>query len=356
MSLEMLELEEPRENEILVRLLATGVCHSDIAMRDQVYPVPQPVVLGHEGAGIVERVGAAITKVVPGQRVVMTYNSCGVCRTCVQHKPTYCYDFFGRNFAATRVDGSTTLSQHGAAIHGNFFGQSSFAEYSLCYERNVVAVPAELERELELFGPLACGIQTGAGAVMNALAVRPGQSLAVFGTGSVGLSAIMAARVVGAATIVGVDVNDARLDLARELGATHTFNPRAGNPAQAILELTGTGVDFALDATGRPEVIRQAVESLAHAGTCGIVGASEIGTEVTLDVVHMMTAGRTLRGIVEGDSNPDIFIPLLARLYAQGRFPFDKLVKFYSFEEINQAVHDSETGKVVKAIVRISRA
>ncbi len=351
LSLEALELDEPRADEILVRVVATGVCHTDIAMRDQTFPVPQPVVLGHEGAGVVERVGAGVRRVVPGDHVVMTYDSCGTCAACADNVPTYCYHFFGRNFAAARSDGSTSLRAGGEAVHGNFFGQSSFATYALCTDRNVVKVSKELP--LELLGPLACGVQTGAGAVMNALRVGVGRSIAVFGTGSVGLSAIMAARVVGATTIVGVDVSAERLALARELGATHTVNAGDGDPAAAIVALTGIGVDFALEATGIPSVIRQAVDSLAQHGTCGIVGAAPVGSTVTLDVLHLMTGGRTLRGIVEGESTPSLFIPALAELYVQGRFPFDKLVTFYPFERISEAIHDSETGAVVKAVVRM---
>ncbi len=354
MSFETLDLEEPRDDEILVRVVATGVCHTDIAMRDRTFPVPQPVVLGHEGAGIVERVGGGVSAVAPGDHVVMSYNSCGTCPSCAAHAATYCYDFFGRNFAATRPDGSTSLSAAGSAVHSNFFGQSSFANFALCRERNVVKVAPDLP--LEILGPLACGFQTGAGAVMNALQVGPGQSFAVFGSGSVGLSAVMAARAAGAATIVAVDVNPARLALALELGATHTVHARAGDPSAAIVKLTGAGVDFALEATGIPAVIRQAVESLAPRGVCGIVGAGPVGSEVTLDVLHIMTAGRTLRGIVEGDAAPQTFIPQLIELYRAGRFPFDRLIRFYPFDQLNAAIADSESGTVVKAVVRMEHA
>jgi len=352
MSIERLELDEPRHDEILVRIVATGICHTDIAMRDLTYPVPQPIVLGHEGAGIVERVGAGVTRVVPGDHVVMSYDSCGGCTTCAEDAPSYCYDFFGRNFAGARSDGSTALASGAERIHSNFFGQSSFATYALCRERNVVKVPHDLD--LAMLGPLACGIQTGAGSIINGLKVGVGDSVAVFGTGSVGLSAIMAARVAGAATIVGVDVNDARLELARELGATHTFNGKNANAAEEILKLTRSGVTFALDSTGIPAVIRAAVDSLAHRGTCGIVGASPLGTEITLDAVAMMTAGRSLRGIVEGESTPSLLIPTLIDLYKQGRFPFDRLLSFYSFDDINAAIDDSEHGTVVKAVVRMA--
>ena len=353
MVVETLELGEPRADEIVVRLVATGVCHTDIAMRDQAFPVPQPIVLGHEGAGVVEAVGASVTRVVPGDHVVMSYDSCGRCPSCLDGAATYCYAFFEHNFAGARGDGTTALARDGEPVHSHFFGQSSFATHAICRERNVVKVAADVP--LELLGPLACGVQTGAGAVMNALRVRPGQRFAVFGAGSVGLSAVMAARVVGATTIVAVDISPERLALARELGATHTIDARTGDPAAAILAATGAGVDCALETTALARVIRQAVESLAPRGTCGIVGASPGGTEITLDVLHLMTAGRSVRGIVEGDAVPQSFVATLIDLYRQGRFPFDRLVTFYPFDRIDDAVRDSEAGSVVKAVVRMGR-
>lgn len=352
MTLETLDLDAPRDEEILVRVVATGVCHTDIAMRDQAFPVPQPVVLGHEGAGVVAQVGAAVTSVVPGDHVVMSYNSCGACPSCAAGAATYCYDFFGRNFAAVRADGTTPISNGSGKIHGNFFGQSSFADYALCNERSVVKVSKDVP--LEMLAPLACGVQTGAGAVLNAFKIARGQSFAVFGAGSVGLSAVMAAAAAGASPIIAVDLLESRLALARELGATHTVNPSSVDPAQEIVRLTGAGVDFALEATGIPAVIRQAVESLAPRGVCGILGAAPGGSEMTLDVLHLMTAGRMLRGIVEGDANPNVFIPMLIDLYRDGRFPFDRLIRYYPFEAINEAIEDAESGRVVKAVVRMS--
>ena len=350
-TIEELDLEEPRAGEILVRLVATGVCHTDIAMRDQAFPVPQPIVLGHEGAGIVEAVGAGVSKVSSGDHVVMTYNSCGHCPSCIDDAATYCHDFFDYNFAGGRPDGSSPIGNAHGSTHGNFFGQSSFATHSICHERNIVKVRDDAP--LELLGPLACGVQTGAGAIINALKIGVGATLAVFGTGSVGLSGVMAARLMGATTIIGVDLNDDRLALAKELGCTHTINAGSENPVDKIMEFTGTGVDFCFETTGAPTVIRQAMESLTLRGTCGIVGASPVGTEISLDVVHLMTAGRSIRGIVEGESNPDIFIPALIDLYMQGQFPFDKLITFYPFEDINLAFDDSESGVVLKPVVRM---
>jgi aryl-alcohol dehydrogenase len=351
LSLESLTLEEPRSHEILVRVVATGVCHTDLVVLAGHLPTPFPVVLGHEGAGVVEQVGSAITKVKPGDHVVMTYNSCGTCPSCSDNASSYCHEFFPRNFFAVRADGTSALSSEGEVVHGNFFGQSSFATHSICHEANVVKVAESLP--LEMLGPLACGIQTGAGAVMNSLKVTAGRSLVVFGTGSVGLSAVMAAKVVGAPTIIAVDMNDDRLAMAKELGATHTINPEQEKATERVMEITGFGVDFALDTTGLPAVIRDAVETLAPRGTCGILGAPAPGMEITLDETHFMSGGRRLMGIVEGDANPDTFIPTLAELYAKGLFPFDRLVKFYNLDQINQAIEDSESGVTIKPIIRM---
>ncbi len=349
MAIETLDLAEPRDDEILVKLVATGVCHTDIAMRDQAFPVPQPIVLGHEGAGVVVRAGRFCDEVAPGDHVVMSYNSCGRCPSCRDDEAGYCHDFFGYNFSGLRPDGTSPISKNGEAVHGNFFGQSSFATYALCHPRNIVKV--RKDAPLRLLGPLACGVQTGAGAVINALRVGVGNSLAVFGAGSVGLSAVMAAKVVGAAAIVAVDLNAERLELARELGATHTIDGATPDLVARVVEATGGGAAFSFDTTGLPAVIRKAVDSLAPRGECGIVGAAPLGVEVTLDLMGVMTAGRKFRGIVEGDATPQVFIPVLLDLYLQGRFPFDRLVTFYPFDSINDAVRDSETGKVVKPVL-----
>lgn len=351
LSIETLDLEEPREHEILVRVSATGVCHTDIVVRDQHLPTPLPAVLGHEGAGVVESVGRAVTKVSPGDHVVMTFNSCGGCPSCLESEPAYCHEFFARNFFGARSDGSSALSRGGERISGNFFGQSSFASHAVCHERNAVRVPKDVP--LEALGPLACGIQTGAGAVLNALKVQPGRSLAVFGTGSVGLAAIMAARVAGATTIVAVDINEQRLAFAREIGATHVVNSRTDEPLDALMTLTGAGLSYALDTTGLAPVIREAVLSLAPRGVCGILGAAPMGSDISLDEVHFMSGGRRLQGIVEGSSVPDVFIPTLIRLHQAGLFPYDRLIRFYPFEQINRAIRDSEQGTVIKPVVRL---
>jgi len=349
-TLEQLQLDGPRADEVLVRIIATGMCHTDMVVRDQVYPVPQPIVLGHEGAGVVEEVGSGVVKVRPGDHVVLTFMSCGRCRLCEQGRPANCENFNAHNFSGARADGTGSLRDERGPIHDHFFGQSSFGTFAVANERNIVKVPKEAP--LELLGPLGCGIQTGAGAVMNALKVGHGSSFAAFGAGAVGLSAVMAARAVGATTIIAVDVVPSRLALAKEVGATHTVNVKDRDAVAAIKEITGGGVQFSLETTAIPEVVRQAVDALGVRGMCGIVGAAPPGTEIKIDVTEFMQMAKTVYGIIEGDSVPDVFIPQLLDLHLQGRFPFDKLTKFYPFERINEAASDSARGLTVKPIIR----
>ena len=348
--IEALSLEEPRPGEVLVRIAGVGVCHTDLVVRDQFFPTPLPAVLGHEGSGIVERVGLGVTKVAPGDHVVLSYASCGQCTNCLRGQHGYCPDLYGRNFTGARPDGSRPCKDgHGHEISSYFFAQSSFADLALSTERNTVKIRNDVP--VEMMGPLGCGIQTGAGAVMNALKPGAGSSIAIFGAGSVGLAAVMAARVVGCATIIVADLNDDRLDLARELGATDTVNAGSDDPVASIQALTGgEGVQYSLECTGLPKVVRQAVDCLRLTGTCGIIGVAPLGTEIALDMNGLLF-GRAVRGIIEGDSIPDIFIPQLIELWRQGRFPFDKLVRFYSLAEIEEAVRASESGEVLKAIL-----
>lgn len=216
-------------------------------------------------------------------------------------------------------------------------------------------VRVHVEAPLEKLGPLACGVQTGAGAVINGLRVAFDSSLAVFGCGSVGLSAVLAARLSGAGTIIAIDLVESRLELAREFGATQTVHAHADDTVRRVMEATGIGTNFTLDTTGLPKVVRQAVDSLAPRGTCAILGASPLRAEVSLNLMHLMTAGRQIRGIVEGDSTPELFIPKLIDLHMQGRFPFDHMIRFYDFDQINSAIADSEAGRCIKPVLRMAR-
>lgn len=351
-SLETLELDDPRDDEVLVRVVATGVCHTDLSIRDQYLPLRLPIVLGHEGAGVVERVGARVMGLEPGDHVVLAPLSCGACGNCQTGMPMYCEQFARLNIGLRRADGSTTLRDGVSTVSGSFFGQSSFATRALAHQRNTIRVPRDLP--LELLGPLGCGIQTGAGTVINALRPKAGASIAVFGTGAVGMSAIMAARLVGCATIVAVDVKANRLQLARELGATHAIDNAGGDAVDAIRQATGgRGVNFSIDTTALPGVIRQAVDCLAPPGTCAVLGLSPEGAEVSLDI-NVLGTGRTVRGVTEGECVPSVMIPALIEWWRQGRFPFDRLIRKYEFHAINQAAADMTSGETLKPVLVMS--
>jgi aryl-alcohol dehydrogenase len=349
--IEDVRIGPPTADEVLVRVLAVGICHTDAIVRDQYYPFPLPGVLGHEGSGIVEEVGANVTNVARGDHVVMTFMSCGQCRQCQRGETAYCNDFFMLNVGGARKDGSTgTSDAQGHVLYDHFFGQSSFGTHAVAHSRNVIKVPKDIP--LEVLGPLGCGIQTGAGAILNALAVGAGDSVAVFGVGGVGLSAVMAARIAGATTIIALDVIPGRLKLALELGATHIVDSSKQDAAEAVRKICG-GVDYSLDTSGKSSVLRQAVDALGIRGTCGIVGAPPLGTEVSFDINSLMIPGRSIRGICEGDSLAAVFIPPLIELHRQGRFPFDRLIKFYEFNEINAAIDDAAKGVTIKPVLRM---
>ncbi|HJV18796.1 MAG TPA: NAD(P)-dependent alcohol dehydrogenase [Sediminibacterium sp.] len=340
-----------RPEEVLVKVEATGICHTDLVVRDAQMPFAVPAILGHEGAGIVAQVGSSVTKVKPGDHVVLAPASCGKCEYCKAGHPSYCINFFPLNFGGKRADGSCPYHDHtGKAVSGFFFGQSSFATYSLVAENNVVKVQDDVP--IELLGPLGCGLQTGSGTVLNVLKPKAGESIVVSGVGPVGLAAVMAAKVAGCTTIIAVDVHPNRLELAKELGATHTINSRELIVSEEINNRIHLGgVHYAVDTTGRNDVISQMVASIRYMGKCAVLGV--ISTpKVEIDNAAF-SMGRSIEFVIEGDSVPDIFIPQLIDLYKKGIFPFDKLIKFYDLDEINQAVEDSEKGITLKAVLRM---
>jgi aryl-alcohol dehydrogenase len=344
------ELGEVQADEVRVRMTASGICHTDLLIREGTFPTPMPVVLGHEGAGVVEEVGAAVAGVAVGDRVALSYGSCGDCGACATGRPFHCADFFPRNFLATRPDGSTALSRGGQPLHSHFFGQSSFATGAIVNQRSVTPIADDVP--FEVVAPFGCGVQTGAGTVINALRPQAGSSLAVFGAGGVGLSAIMAAVICGCDPIVAVDVRTNRLDIARELGATHVVDATQADPVDAIIEITG-GVDASIEASGVPGVLRQAVDALAPNSIAMLVGAPPAGTEEPIDTNAMLSTGRIVRGVVEGHSVPQIFIPQLIDLWRAGRFPIDRLIRTYDFDQINEAGDAALAGDVVKPVLRI---
>lgn len=344
------ELETPRPDEVLIRMVATGICATDAHVRQQLMPTPLPAILGHEGAGVVERVGSVVSHLKPGDHVVLSYHSCGQCKPCLSSHSAYCDHVWETNFAGARLDGTIGVSSaDGNKLHAHFFGQSSFATYALANHRNAIKVPDDVP--LELLGPLGCGFQTGAGSVLKALRVPVGASIAIFGVGAVGLAAIMAAKVADAAVIIAIDVNAERLKLACELGATHCVNPREQTDvALAIRDIASRGVEFVLDTSGRKENLDSGIGALAPMGQFGFVAFNDHSGAVV--EASRLTVGQSLTGIIQGDAISGLMIPELVGLYRSGRFPFDRLLTFYDFTEINEAFDDVAAGRVIKAVLR----
>lgn len=342
LKIETLTMEGPQDSEVLVRTVASGICHTDISMMNSWETANGPLVLGHEGAGVVEVAGENVRSVRPGDHVILSYQSCGICRACKSGHPTKCRRFYELNFGFARPDGSNALEACG--VRGHFLGQSSFSSYILATERNIVRVSQKLP--LNLLAPLGCGIQTGAGTVMNMLKVHKGESIAIFGTGAVGLSAVMAARIAGASPIVGVDIRPSRLKLALDLGATHVINSLKADVAESLKNITKGGMDYVLEITGSRELMQLAVDRLGKRGTAAYFTGDGIPDSVP--------RGKKARSVIQGDSVPQVFIPKLIRLYQSGEFPFNRLLKYYDFKDINKAMKDSLNGRTIKPVLLMS--
>jgi aryl-alcohol dehydrogenase len=347
--IEELDLEEPRADEVLVRISATGICHTDIYCHSgHGVAIPRPIVLGHEGAGVVEAVGLGVSGLEAGDHVVLSGASCGVCPSCRAARPNYCREVMKLSFGGMRIDGSSPLSQHGGRIAGAFFAQSSFATHVVVPERSAVKVP--IEAPLHLLGPLACGLITGAGSVMEAFRMRPGRSIVVFGAGSVGLAAVMAARIAGASRIVAVDLDGARLKLARSLGATDVLASN-GETGAALREIEPYGFDFSFNTTTAPAVFTLATDCLANEGTAGFVTRPQ--GEWSVNMPSLLGGGRKLQGILGGSAPPQLFIPLLIDYWLQGRFPFELLIAEFPFHDIGRAWAECSAGNVLKPVLRM---
>jgi len=347
-SIEEVELAAPNDDEILVKIAACGVCHTDEAAKTQAIPVPLPAVLGHEGCGEVVEVGRNVREFKVGDKVGMSFGFCGTCRNCRSGHQHACENFNAINFGGVMADGTTRLSRDGKPI-ASFFGQSSFAQYAVVNAESAVKLPCD-DIDLKLIAPLGCGIQTGAGAVLNRLRPEFGSSIAVFGCGTVGMSAIMAARIAGCQKIIAVGGNANSLKLAMELGATHTVNRKeSGDIVGDIRAITGGGTDYSIDTSGVPDFVKKALASCRFMGTAVVLGATG---DVTFNIQQeLMGDAKSLIGIVEGDAIPKLFIPKLIEYYREGRFPFDRLIKFYPFEEINRAFEESHRGVCIKAVL-----
>jgi aryl-alcohol dehydrogenase len=347
-SLERVELADPGPGQVLVKIAACGICFTDIGVQRYEQGTPLPHVLGHEGAGTVIKVGAGVSNVAPGDRVVLSYASCGACTNCTHDHPQYCASFMALNYAGVLNDGAVPMREGEEPIYGGFFGQSSFATHAIAYARNTVKVGDDIP--LALLAPFGCGLQTGAGTAYNTLNVQAAHAFAVMGAGSVGLAALLAAVDRGCRTIIAVDRVQERLDMARQLGATHTVLADGRDLMAALRAIEPLGLDRIIDTTGVSSVIRAGLEALASRGQLAMLAVTAPGTEITFNP-NTLLGGRKLVGAVEGDADPQAFIPWLIGRHREGRFNHAPLVTEYPFSAINEAVADMAAGRAIKPVL-----
>ncbi len=349
-SIEELDLPEPDAGQILVRIVASGFCHTDaVPRRAPADAAFKPLVTGHEGAGIVERVGADVSNIVVGDHIILSYDSCGECARCLAEQPFFCDHFVSLNIVGADQQNSSTTDAGGGSVRTRWFGQSSFATYAIANVRNSTVVDKDLP--LETLCPLGCGIQTGAGTAANIFGIVPGQSLVVFGTGGVGMAAIMMARALGADTIIAVDLKQGRLDTARECGATHTVLAGTEDVETVVAEAAPGGVDFSFDTTGRPDILLQAVNCIRQGGVCAQVGGTK-----DLVIPAVALNGKMLTRVIEGNAVPQKFIPQLIGLWRDGLLPLERIIKTFPLADINAAEQASADGSVIKPVIVPRRA
>ncbi len=348
---EEVELDDPRPDEVLVRIVASGLCHTDLSLRDSLPAEMFPRVFGHEGAGIVEEVGSEVSGIAVGDHVVMSLRSCRSCDHCRRGLVGYCADTLMLNYMGFRADGSTTYTRDSAPVYGSFFGQSSFSRHALATADNVIVVDDALD--LTRAAPFGCGFQAGAGTVLNVLKPGPDDSLVVYGVGAVGLAAVAAAAGSGVGTIVAVDLAPSRLEVAARYGAIGVDPAKLGETSvvDRVKELTGGGATYGIDTTAVPTVLKEAILSLGVRGELVVLGLDLNRPEFPVDAIDLLQNGKVVRGSVEGDSDPLEMVPRMLRLAAEGAFDVSGLVTTYPFAEINTAIDDVLAGRVVKPVL-----
>jgi Zn-dependent alcohol dehydrogenase len=351
--IEEVDLDEPKDGEVLVKMIATGVCHTDLHCIKGDLAAPLPVVLGHEGAGIVEKVGAHVTTVQPGDKVVVTVAPyCGKCPACMMGVPTSCETIpQTAMLMGTMGDGTKRLKRKNGDELNHFMAQSSFAEYAVVEES--AAVKVRDDAPLDVACLLGCGATTGIGAVINKARVKAGSSVAVFGCGGVGLATIMAARLVGAQPIVAVDVLDSKLQMARELGATLLVNASKEDPVMKIATECAGGVDYSFEVIGNPDVITQAFHSVypRPGGMAVVLGLAPIGSTFSIEAWRFMRE-LVITGCTAGSVRPKIDIPRYVDLMMAGDLPLQKLVSArYPLDQINKAIDHTLEGKVIRGVI-----
>jgi Zn-dependent alcohol dehydrogenase len=329
LKVEEVTLDEPQVNEVLVKMVTTGTCHSDLHFMKGEMPQPVPIVMGHEGAGIVEKVGPGVTTLQPGDHVIMMVSfSCGKCRYCAEGRPTLCVENMSIVQFATLPGGGIRLHKGDQELH-HIFGLASFAEYAVVHERSCVKVRDDAPFEVVCL--LGCGISSGIGAAINTTGMAPGESIVIYGCGG---------------------MLDQKLDLAKELGADFVINASREEPMGKIMEITGGGADYALECIGNTDVMAQAFGSIHNGGKCIIVGMAPLGTSLSIQTYEFLL-GKNLIGCMQGDIVAQVHIPRYVDLYMDGKLPIDKMItRSYTLDEINEAFMALDKGEVIRSVIK----
>ncbi|EED16210.1 alcohol dehydrogenase, putative [Talaromyces stipitatus ATCC 10500] len=348
--------DEVRDDEVLVEIKYSGLCHTDLVAQQGLIPLAGfPVILGHEGAGIVRRLGGCLKdqSLKVGDHVLLSFSSCMNCSYCAQGQNGLCPQMHAINFTGTRLaDGSNPASlRNGTSIRSKFFGQSSFSKLAVVSENSIVKCELS-DEEFAIMAPMGCGYLTGAGTVMTVLKPRKQSTLAILGMGAVGLSALIAAKAMGVQRLIAVDILDTKLSLAKSLGATDIVNSNnIESLGKALRELARNGVDHIIDTTGLSFMIEEGINALGHGGSFAIVGAPRPGGTITIDPLDMLRSCKRIVGVVEGASNPATLIPELIRLHREGLFPVERLSRTYSVTDLDIAIEDLKAGNIVKPVL-----
>ena len=345
------DVQDPDPGEVRIQMVAGGICHSDLHVMTGHLNAPLPAILGHEGAGIVADVGTGVTSVRPGDHVIPLWRlSCGECEYCTGGRPALCPAGTEIRWSGRLLDGTTRFKLDGQEIK-HFGGVSSFSNYTVIPEKAVLKIPEDLP--LEQAALLGCAVITGVGAVVNAAQVKLGRTVAVFGTGGVGINVVQGAVLAGAEKIIAIDLLESRLEHAKKFGATHLVNASAGDPVEQIRELTGgKGVDYAFEVVGLPVTMQQAYDSLAKRGVAMVLGVSPTTAKVAVSSLSLVYEERVLTGSLYGSAAPKTEIPRLIDLYRTGSLKLDELLtRSYPIEEINQAYDALKSGETLRSVV-----
>ncbi len=352
--IENVELDDPKANEIMIKLEAVGVCHTDLSFMKGDMPCPMPVVVGHEGCGIVEKVGPGVTSVQPGDKVItMVSFSCGKCKFCAQGMPTRCVENINIMMTAELPFFAGRRIRKGDKYIAQLFGLGSFAEHCVVHERSAVKIRKDAPSDVVCL--MGCGITTGIGSAVNTAKVKVGDSVVVYGVGGVGLAAIMGAKMAGASNLIAVARSQNKLDMAKELGADYVINPNeVADPVAKVMELSGgAGCDVAIEAAGVSSVMMQAFRSIHNGGICVIAGMAPMIDTLTFMPFEFLL-GKTVKGTVQGDIIGSVDVPKYVDMYMNGKLPIDKLIsKTFSLDQINEAFAALENKQVLRSVIKL---